>query len=178
MSINGINLIGIVISLCAIALTVYGLYATRRHNRLSVTPQLADYTNKLTTNEGLILSYDISNNGIGPARIRNFVLFREGKPFPRGKDDYVETFIRAHLGDRLKYNIRHSFNFGEDDSLKVGDTRRMLEIFFPGAKIEDREKILGMFEGISLRIEYESFYGKKFVLDRKNDKKLMDAPQK
>lgn len=178
MSMNIFNVITIGISLCAIALTIYGLYATRRHNRLWVTPHLADYTNNSTTNEGLIIFYDISNNGIGPAKIKSFVLFREGKPFPRGKDDYVDSFIRAHLGNRLKYDIRHSFNFGDDDSLKAGDTRHVLNIFFPGAKSEDRGKILEMFGGIGLRIEYESFYGEKFVLERKNDDKLMDAPSR
>jgi len=175
VSMNAINVITIVISLCAIALTAYGLYATRRHNRLSVTPHLADYNNKSITNEGLIISYDISNNGIGPAKIKSFVLFREEKPFPRGNDDYVDSFVRAHLGNRLKYEVRHSFNFGNYDSLKAGDTRNVLNIFFPGAKSEDRGKILEMFGGIGLRIEYESFYGEKFVLERKSDSKLMDA---
>lgn len=102
---NATNIVTVVISLCAIALTSYGLYATRRHNRLSVTPHLTDYTNRLITNEGLILSYDISNNGIGPAKIKSFVLFREGKPYPRGKGDYVESFVREHLGNRLKYDV-------------------------------------------------------------------------
>lgn len=175
---NAVNIITIVISLCAVALTAYGLYATRRHNRLSVTPHLADYTNKSATNEGLVISYEVSNNGIGPAKIKTFALFREGKQFPKGKDDYVDSFVRAHLGNRLKYDIRHSFNFGEDDSLKAGDTRHILNIFFPGAKSEDREKILGMFEGIAIRIEYESFYGEKFVLERKNENKLIDAPSR
>jgi len=162
-------------SVCAILLSLYALVSTRRHNRLSVNPHLADYTNKLTTNEGLTLTYEISNNGIGPARIKSFVLFREGKPFPKEKDDYVESFVREHLGNRLKYDIRHSFNFGKDDSLKAGDMRHILEIFFPGAKLENREQILGMFEGIGLRIEYESFYGQKFVLDRRNENKLKNS---
>jgi hypothetical protein len=53
--------------------------------------------------------------------------------------------------------------------------RHILEIFFPGAKLENREQILGMFEGIGLRIEYESFYGQKFVLDRRNENKLKNS---
>jgi hypothetical protein len=162
-----------VTSVCALVVSVASLWATRRHQRLSVTPHLADYTNKLTANEGLTLTYEISNNGIGPARIRSFVLFRDGKAFPKKKeDDYVEKFVHEHLGKKLNYQITHNFNFGEDDSLKAGDTRRMVQIFFPGAKSEDRKMILELFNGIGIRIEYESFYGQKFVFDRKTESKL------
>ncbi|HTX22680.1 MAG TPA: hypothetical protein VMD27_12605 [Candidatus Aquilonibacter sp.] len=167
-----------VTSVCALVVSVASLWATRRHQRLSVTPHLADYTHKLTANEGLTLTYDISNNGIGPARIKSFVLFRDGKAFPKRKeDDYVETFVREHLGKKLNYKITYNFNFGEDDSLKAGDTHRMVQIFFPGAKSEDREKILALFEGIGMRIEYESFYGQKFIFDRKAETKLNNPPQ-
>ena len=160
-------------SVCALVVSVASLWATRRHQRLSVTPHLADYTNKLTTNEGLTLTYEISNNGIGPARIRSFVLFRDGKAFPKKKEgDYVETFVHEQLGKKLNYQITHSFNFGEDDSLKAGDTRRMVQIFFSGAKQEDREKILSLFDGIGIRIEYESFYGQRLVFDRKSETKF------
>lgn len=172
------NIITIVAPICVVALTAYGLYAKRRQNRLSVTPHLADYTNTSTTNEGMFLSYDLSNNGVGLARIRSFVLSHHGKPFPKGKYDYVETFVRAHLGTEPKYDVRHTFNFGEDDSLKPGDTRNMLTMLFLGAKRQDRETILRMFEGIGIRIEYESLYGEKFILERKNEDKLMDAPSR
>jgi hypothetical protein len=162
------NIISLLIALCAILLTAYGLHATRRHNRLSVTPHLNGCSNILTTDEGLTFSYEIGNNGIGPARIKKFLLFQDGKLFPKGNDDYVESLIREHLGDRLNYQIRHNFNFGKDASLKAGDTCRIVEIFFPGAKSQDKEKILKIFVGMDLRIEYESFYGQKFVFDTEN----------
>ena len=121
------------------------------------------------TSEGFMLSYDISNNGIGPAKIKNFVLFRDKKVFSRSKGDYVEAAIREHLGNRLNYQIVHQFNFGKDVSMKVGETRCMVKIFFPGAKQNDQESILKNFEGLDVRIEYESFYGQKFIFDT-NDK--------
>src|SRR5690348_600598 len=130
MSMSAMNCIAIVTPICIVALTAYGLYCKRRQNKLSVTPHLADYTNTLITNEGLVLSYNVSNNGIGPARIRSFVLFHDEQQFPKGKYDYVETFVRAHLGTEPKYDIRYTFNFGEDDSLKPGDTRNVLTMLF------------------------------------------------
>ncbi len=139
-----------------------------RHNKLSVTPHLSGCSNKETTNEGSVFSYEVSNNGIGPAKIKSFVLFRDGKPFPKGKGDYVEELIREHLGNQLNYQIIHNFNYGKDVSMKVGDTRCILKIFFPGAKQDDQEKILKNFEALRLRIEYESFYGEKFIFDSRD----------
>jgi hypothetical protein len=159
------NIITLVISFCAILLTAYGLYATRRHNRLSVTPHLSGCTNKDFTDEGFLFSYGISNNGIGPAKIKKFILFRHGKVFPKGKDDHVGALIREHLGDQMNYQIVHQFNFGKDVSMKAGDTRCIVKIFFPGAKQNDQENILKNLEGLEARIEYESFYGKKDFLD-------------
>jgi hypothetical protein len=167
-NMSAINIITWVISLCAISLTAYGLYATRRHNRLSVTPHLSGCRNKDMTSEGFWFSYDISNNGIGPAKIKKFILFRNGKISPKGKDDYVEALIHQHLGDQLNYQIVHQFNFGNDVSMKAGDTRCIVKIFFPGAKQADQENLLKRLEGLDAQIEYESFYGQKFIFDTKD----------
>lgn len=176
---NPANAISLSIALCALILTGYGLFATRRHNRLSVTPHLSGYSNTLTTNEGLVFSYDISNNGIGPARIKRFTLFKQGKPFPSGNGDYVESLIREHFGDQFKYQITYSFNFGTDASFKSGDTRRIIEILFPAVKSQDKEKVFKIFEGLDLCIEYESLYGQKFIFRADNkmgtEKPLIDV---
>jgi hypothetical protein len=103
----------------------------------------------------------------GQQKLKNFVLFRDGKVFPKGKGDYVEALIREHLGNRLNYQILHQFNFGNDVSMKVGDTRCIAKVFFPGAKQNDQENILKNIEGLGMRIEYESFYGQKFIFDSK-----------
>jgi hypothetical protein len=166
--VNPYTILSLLIALCAVLFTAYGLAATRRHNRLSVTPHLNGCSNSSTTNEGLVFSYDISNNGIGPARIKKFILFRDGKPFPKGNGDYVESLILEHLGEQLKYQITYSFNFGTDASLKSGDTCRIVEILFLEAKSQDKEKILKNLEGLDLCIEYESFYRQKFVFRTEN----------
>ena len=165
---NPNNVISLSIALCAVLFTAYGLAATRRHNRLSVTPHLSGCTNSSTTNEGLIFAYDISNNGIGPAIIKKVILLRHGKLFPRGNGEYIETLIREHFGGQLNYQIIHSFNFGTDASFKSGDTRRIIEILFPGIKLQEKEKTFKILEGLDLRIEYESFYGQKFIFSTEN----------
>jgi hypothetical protein len=154
-----LNIISLVISLCAISLTVYGLYATRRHNRLSVIPHITGCSNITNNPDGVIFSYDVSNNGIGPARITKFILFREGKEYPKGKGDYLESLILEHLGNRISYQINYTFNFGTKASLKAGITQQIATIFFPGMTKADYEKINGILNGMDMRIEYESFYG-------------------
>lgn len=158
----------IFIAICALFLTLYGLWATRRHNRLSVTPHLCSVTNKLMTDAGLVFSFDISNNGIGPARIKKFVLFRNGQEFPKPENDitdYVDSLIREHLANRIKFQIKFTFNFGNDVSLKVGDTKCLTEIFFPDVKGEGQSAALKTLEGLDVLIEYESYYGQKFIFD-------------
>lgn len=163
------TLISLVISICALALTVYSLYATRRHNRLSVVPHLHGYENESTDDKGLTYSYDISNNGIGPARIKKFILLRHDKAFPKGEGNYVRSSISEHLGNQVNYEIKFSFNFGYDASLRAGETRRIVEMFFPGVKTGEEDKFWRLLKGMALRIEYESFYGQKFVFDTRNE---------
>jgi hypothetical protein len=159
---------GHIIAICALALTLYGLYATRRHNRLSLTPHLCGCRNKLTTNDGLTFTYTVSNNGIGPARITSFVLWRDSKPFARGVGEYIEDFIRELVGDKLKYEIKSSSTLGDKTSMRPGDSTRIIEIYFPGAKRGDEAKIQEFIGAAAVRIEYESIYRKRFVFDSRD----------
>ena len=154
-----LNIISLVISLCAVSLTAYGLYSTWRHNRLSVTPHITGCSNTNNAPEGVIFSYDVSNNGIGPARITKFMLFKDGEEFPKRNGDYVESLILEHLGKRIDYQIKFTFNFGTKASMKAGTTQRMAEILFPKTTKADHERIGNVVKGMDMRIEYESFYG-------------------
>jgi hypothetical protein len=168
--------VSIIISTCALALTLYGLWATRWHNRLSVTPHLCSFSHKLMKDDGLYLIYELSNNGIGPARITKFILFREGREVPRLQDElfeYVDSVVKAHLQGRVNFQINHSFDFGYDVSMKAGETRRIVELFFPGVKQEQREAVLKTIKGLDARIEYQSFYGQKFAFDTRTKAKTI-----
>lgn len=159
---------GNIIAIYALALTFYGLYATRRHNRLSVTPHICSCRSRLATNGGVTFAYDISNNGIGPARITSFVLLRDGKPFPRGKGEYVEALFSDIIGDKLKCQFSRSLSLGENTSMRAGDTARLVEIFIPGATPADELKFQELLSTAHIRIEYESFYGKRFAYDSRD----------
>jgi hypothetical protein len=67
----------VVISLCAISLTIYQAYNTRRHTRLSVQPRL-DWS--VTVDDGGAVTYGLVNNGFGPALLTELTLLLDGEP--------------------------------------------------------------------------------------------------
>jgi len=157
-----------VISSCALLLTVCSLWMTRRHQKLSVTPHLGGFSNRNITDEGLIFSYELSNNGIGPARIKKFVWLLHGKEFAGPADkygNYTEALLREHLGNKIGYTIRNAFTFGVDSCLKQGDAQNIVDLFIPGVNQSNLTEVLAKIEGVELMVEYESFYGQRFVFD-------------
>jgi hypothetical protein len=149
----------------ALALSLYGIYATNRHNRLSVVPHVFGGRSSDIQDNGLMFSYDIFNHGIGPAKITNFALLTKGKPLSDGKGNRIERWIQDHVGDRLKYQFKSTRNLGSDTSLLPGETNRIIQVFFPGATPADMDEIERAFDGLDIRIEYTCFYGHKFVFD-------------
>lgn len=67
----------IVLSLCAMSLTIYQASVMRRHQRLSVTPHLA--LNVSVTREGNLV-YTLANVGFGPAVLKDIAFTIDGKP--------------------------------------------------------------------------------------------------
>jgi hypothetical protein len=66
----------LVISVCAISLTIYQAYNTRRHTRLSVQPRL-DWTVQLGPDGGI--AYSLVNDGFGPAILRELNVKLDGE---------------------------------------------------------------------------------------------------
>lgn len=67
----------VVVSLCAISLTIYQAAATRRHQRLSVEPRLEV---KISVASDGSLVYALANNGFGPAVLKDITLTLDGAP--------------------------------------------------------------------------------------------------
>jgi len=96
----------VVVSTCAIALTLYGGCQDRHFRRLSVRPEMGIEFSAGRTWSG----WTMGNSGMGPARVRWFQVTLDGQPkkswaelksalpLPRGEftfsDPYPETIIR------------------------------------------------------------------------------------
>lgn len=156
-----------IIAVCALVLSLFGIYATIRHNKLSVTPKLVRNTNRKRQDDGIIITFDLCNHGIGPAKIVRFDFFLDGKPFT-AKWDPVEALLEAGLGDKISYKILSQGCPGRDYCLIVGQNYRLAEVFLPGAKQSDEQRLNEIFSRMNFRVEYESLYGVRYALDTRD----------
>lgn len=101
----------ILLSLCAISMTIYQAQATRRHNRLAMTPRV---DLRLTISEdAATLQLSMANVGIGPGIVKDVFLVQGGERFDGG--DFAACRI---LDDRLG---RAGDDFDTDCFLMDGD---------------------------------------------------------
>ena len=156
-----------IIAVCALVVAVYSIYATIRHNKLSVTPKLVRKTHRNRQDKGIVVTFDLSNHGLGPARIVGCDFFLKGKPFS-ARYDPVEALIKAGLEGKVSYQIVSQGFPGRDYCLLVGENFRVAEIFLPGAKQSDEERLNEIFGRMNFRVEYESLYGVRYFLDTRD----------
>ncbi len=108
----------IVVSLCAIGLTLFQAAQTRRHARLSVQPRLEW---RVETDSAGTLGYSLVNNGFGPAVLTDLTLAVDGTPVG---PDGLETCgrIAALLGrsDPARWET-HCFDKEGDLVIRAGD---------------------------------------------------------
>jgi hypothetical protein len=153
------------IACSALGLSLYGVIAANRNNRLSVRPHLVAKRYFDWTDAGFVFSYDLSNHGFGPARLKKFILLLEGKPFSCPNTNLVEEFFDAQLKGKLEYQIPKFGHPNKDYCILPNQPYRVVEIQIPGATRADEKQLDELFKGMDLRIEYESFYGEKFFFD-------------
>jgi hypothetical protein len=108
----------IVVSLCAIGLTVFQARATMRHMRLSVQPRLA--WNIAVARHGEI-GYSLRNDGFGPAVLQSLTLELDGRPVgPDGPETCAK--LDAALGRGAPLWETHCFDMEGDYVIRAGDT--------------------------------------------------------
>ena len=106
----------ILVSLCAISLTIFQAMATRHHQRLSVQPRL-DW-NIEAGREGDI-AYSLVNNGVGPAVLKSLILTVDGKPV--GPDGPATcAAVDAAIGRGLPDWDTGCFDMVEDFVIRAG----------------------------------------------------------
>ncbi len=154
-----------IIAGCALGLTASSAYATRRHNRLSVTPRISRSTHRDLRDEGMTVGYDLINVGLGPALITRVTLFISDSPVESTGIDPIESWVRQHVGDRLKFRLKNQAFPGQRGAIRAGEKSRIAEIFFPDAKARFEKTIEAEIKVLAMRVEYESFYGDRYVFD-------------
>jgi hypothetical protein len=164
----------IIIAVCALVISVWSIYFTIRHHKLSVTPHLVTHQHTEFRDDGIVLSFEVSNHGIGPAKIEKFEIFLEGKPFA-AKSEPVEAVLKSsfvNLPHRILFQA-HLKNY----CLKAGQSYPLARVLLPGMKEFDKESITKKAKRIDFRIEYASFYKNRYVLDTRTTRKPEELVQ-
>jgi len=154
----------VVFAICAMAITIWQGYLTRRHSRLSVKPHLTiDYT---YSNHDFSLEYRLSNNGLGPAIITKYEMIIDEKVVPtdnfnEAKQELWHLFNGTMPNFASQLKIRH-INNGE--ALEAGKDLVLLDFSrLKGIEPDlfNYDLIATKMAQIKFKVQYESFYGEK-----------------
>jgi len=161
-----INKVGtLIVSLCALTVSVLTTYQSMRHDRLMLLPQIVIEANGVDVELPADLSefkfsYIMKNSGIGPARIK--------------KIEYLDLTSGVIYKDpRLFFRqmgIEYKFLFGciyDDEIVKDGDTSVVFKIdnnYLAEQPIAEQkaavQKIQNIFRHTKIIVEYESLLNK------------------
>jgi hypothetical protein len=149
---TSVQVVTILVGTLTIALTVWMIKTTRRHNKLSSTPIITLHTHQ---NNELFL-FSIKNSGVGVAKIIKFNILLEGDSLKLS--EFYEHFLSI-TGGTDRNGIVCMLSSG--DCLVVGEEQKIINI-------EDEiltEEIISLIKNsYVLELEYESIYGDNYQI--------------
>lgn len=154
------SLATVTIALCALGFTIWQGVQTRRHNKLSVTPYLATWTNMDHIKK--LYSVELLNNGIGPARIKSFSIIIDGQRIDGKGAEPIQNALNILFPD-YKYETQQSFIAG-GYWMSEKEKRTLVSIHFLGPSSPSPDKITNALKKSQLIIDYDSIYNDKFTL--------------
>jgi hypothetical protein len=147
-----------IIALCALILSLYQGYQTRKHNRLSFKPHLTTWTN--TNPEMGFYSVELINNGLGPALIEEFTVRVDGKVIDGRGAEPIEKGLKI-LFPAHEYVSHHGF-VGKGYAMGPKQRCTIVAIQFSSTGIPSREIVEHAFKRGVLEVKYKSFYDELF----------------
>lgn len=161
-----------VVSVCAIALTIYQAYISRKHNRLSVRPSLSTFIDSDPAPDNAritLVSVKLMNSGLGPAYIKSFEILVGGEAITVKSPDEMHRLVLKHLpgtivDDRCRYVVLGKHHVMAKD-MPVEIAQIALRDITP-AQTEPMKSF-------ALRIRYESAYGESFTYDTRQHQEIV-----
>ena len=108
------SLLVLVIAVVAIVLAAWEGLENRRHNRLSVQPRMGGEYSSGRQGDSQYVRISVENTGLGPAVIKSFRMYLDGKEVTRGDDsdrDRWNQIIAVIASDGMVVNA-HAFGAG------------------------------------------------------------------
>lgn len=92
-----IAFVSVVIAVCALGVTIWQGKQNDKHNKLSVRPFLSAKLYWDAKGDTGFFTYELMNCGIGPAIIKDFILFFGDKEVSRNNDQIYRNFLNKKL---------------------------------------------------------------------------------
>lgn len=161
-----------IIAICAVFIAAYQAYATRKHNKLSVKPHLNDFRDKESNSKQLIYTFTLNNNGLGPAIIKEWKVYVDGKALDSNDHEYYEKKAREIIPEKINDVV--TTRLGANYALPSNDTIKLLYLMFyihHGTNFDGIEKNLAR---LDIYVRYESIYGNTYYLDSRESRDKLD----
>jgi len=152
------GLCALIVSVCALGLSIWQGFETRKNYRLSVVPRLGVIFRFSSDSEFCGIS--LKNFGIGPAIIEEISIELNGKSF-----NYLTQpwpFLKL-IQSGIKLEKKHTIHCVEIDPgnyLPAKETQQI--IFLKDFSKEEMNAFLKVLLGVSITVGYKSIYGKSY----------------
>lgn len=149
-----ISLIGVLVGVCALAVTVHYAQSQRRREQIMLQPGLTPLVATRLENQIGIVSIGVVNDGLGPARLLSFQPSIEGNPI--GLREMIDFCVgkRKHRKIRLTKPAANS-------SISPGKNMQFVEIACFAEDQDELDEFKDLFETAKIEITYQSFLGGK-----------------
>jgi hypothetical protein len=161
------------VSICALLISIWQGFETRKNYRLSVTPSIAIVGNWVFGSNPIGIT--LENKGIGPAKIISIELMKNGMIYNylSNPNDYL-SFLKRFFDRKIAtlYTCQRNFDVGE--MIAPGEVTPLF--WLDNQECSDIKKIIiyqEIFCGITIRVKYESIYGKKYTSNHLNTENEM-----
>jgi hypothetical protein len=164
----------LLISICALFLTISQTRATHKHNRLTVRPHIATYTDSKAGLEHAgvrLVEVKITNSGLGPAIIKSFEPLLDGVPLKADEPDdlfpvVAKTIPAALISDECYITVlRPGHVMAKDEVVTIAHLAMVPTIH------DDSEALKNALNRFHIRVRYESGYEEPFVYDSRDHRK-------
>lgn len=155
------SIAAIIIGICALVVSIWQGYETRKNYRLSVTPNISVMGNWIQGSEHI--GIDLENKGIGPAIITRIEIKVDGQSINilQNQKEYLSILEKMAVEMDIVGLCQHVMDSG--DMIAAGEKRPLIWVYsdYVSNKGEMR-KFLDFFSRITITVEYKSIYGQTF----------------
>ena len=157
-----------IIAIASITISIWEGNSMRKHYHLSVMPHLNNtfsVDDSSSTNKAFA-SFDIANNGLGPAVILSREYFVDGNKIDDTKNHFSVKILEALNFDNTAGTSFQSIS--KDLTIPAGDNLKVFGLYFSNRESFYRQR-MELQDRLSYIIKYESLYGKQYEVSHNMD---------